>query len=317
MDQNNSCAVGIYITRNCNLNCEYCTVKDKKLVELNYEQWCDAFDIVADIGVTKVNILGGEPTIKKDIDRIIKYAVQEKKLAISLISNGTSDFEMLKKLVDSGLQSFSSSVDVLDGTSSDVSSSIKSKVGLESLKKMKEYGINDLTAYCVLSRITMPRIVNQIKVLSDLGIATYILPFHYGKGEEFWQTRAKNYNPKLSLTAENTEELKAVTDQILELKNNGYLVKNSYSYLRNLVNNYIGFKWHCTDIMSELRIDADGKLMYCHDYSGDSPDRISIFDIRDKVKFEAYKQKRREGIKNCPGCYWPSQYHNLEALTDN
>lgn len=316
MDKKNMCVVGIYITRNCNLNCEYCTVKDKNLVELNYEQWCDAFDIIKNLGINKINILGGEPTIKKDIDRIIKYAVKEKNMVTSLISNGTSNFDVLKKLVNSGLSSFSSSVDVLGGDSFDESSSLKSKVGLESLKKMKEYGISDLTAYCVLSRITMPLIVNQIKALSDLGISTYILPFHYGSGEKFWQTRAQNTITKLSLSAEDKEELQALINQVLELKRKGYLVKNSYSYLQNLIDNYIGFKWHCTDVLSELRIDADGRLMYCHDYN-DSEEHLSIFNLIDKEKFEEFKQKRCAGIKKCPGCYWPSQYHNLEAIINN
>lgn len=79
--------VHIAITNKCNLKCKHCYNIDSGL-ELTKEQWFKIIDYLADWGVLKLQISGGEPLIHKDFKKIIFYAAK-KNFSLMLFTNGT------------------------------------------------------------------------------------------------------------------------------------------------------------------------------------------------------------------------------------
>jgi len=93
--------LSLQATKKCNLKCEYCyTANDPSWQERTTEQLCDLFDEMYSRGTRWVNILGGEPLMRKDIGDIVKYA-KKKHMYVELATNGwfiKNNIDVLKKV---------------------------------------------------------------------------------------------------------------------------------------------------------------------------------------------------------------------------
>src|SRR3990167_8766467 len=83
--------VSFLITNYCNLRCFYCYASDnfnsKKTSEPTYEQLINVIDQIYDAGCRWINILGGEPLLRNDIEDFIDY-VHSKGIFIEITTNG-------------------------------------------------------------------------------------------------------------------------------------------------------------------------------------------------------------------------------------
>jgi MoaA/NifB/PqqE/SkfB family radical SAM enzyme len=83
--------VSLLVTKRCNLRCFYCYAKDilnaRDVKEPTREQLIDILDQMDALGCRWVNVLGGEPLIRDDIDDIISHALA-KKMYVTLTTNG-------------------------------------------------------------------------------------------------------------------------------------------------------------------------------------------------------------------------------------
>ena len=79
--------VAAYITHRCNLRCTYCSSPYLKTAELSFGQWQKIFSELRSLGCQRVLLLGGEPLVRNDFDRMID---EIKKLGMQcvLTSNG-------------------------------------------------------------------------------------------------------------------------------------------------------------------------------------------------------------------------------------
>ena len=78
-------AVLAELTHRCPLQCPYCSNPlelERARGELTTEEWLDALEQMADMGVLQVHFSGGEPMVRKDLE-----ALTEKACAVGLYSN--------------------------------------------------------------------------------------------------------------------------------------------------------------------------------------------------------------------------------------
>ncbi|MGR5096010.1 radical SAM protein [Vibrio maritimus] len=100
----------------CNLNCSFCYNKTDKRSEkeVPVSVWENFFDQMADAGVMKLSIAGGEPFADENIFEVIS-AARERGLSVSMTSNGTLlNNRILQQLAESGLKRLTISVDSAD-----------------------------------------------------------------------------------------------------------------------------------------------------------------------------------------------------------
>jgi len=79
------------VTRSCNLKCIHCyahAVRQNPEPELDTEQAIRVLDDLADFGAPVVLFSGGEPLLRRDLDRLARYAV-EKGMRAVISTNGT------------------------------------------------------------------------------------------------------------------------------------------------------------------------------------------------------------------------------------
>lgn len=115
----------ISVTDRCNFRCSYCMpseifnkdysfIKQNKI--LSYEEIIQISKILKKVGLNKIRITGGEPLLRKNIDKLIyKLKYEEGINNVSMTTNGSllTD-KKLNELKASGLDSITLSLDTLD-----------------------------------------------------------------------------------------------------------------------------------------------------------------------------------------------------------
>ncbi|TVP40427.1 GTP 3',8-cyclase MoaA [Candidatus Nitrosocosmicus arcticus] len=107
----------ISITDRCNMQCIYCMPSNNtKWLEqdnlLSYEQITRLAKIFVSLGIEKIKITGGEPTVRGNVENLIKSLSSIEGLrSISMTTNGILLKDKIKILKESGLESLNISLD--------------------------------------------------------------------------------------------------------------------------------------------------------------------------------------------------------------
>lgn len=80
--------LGLHITTECNYNCAYCYAERYRDNKLSLEKLLSLIDDAKDLGAESVNLLGGEPLLSRDLDKIILH-INKRKMRVMLFTNGS------------------------------------------------------------------------------------------------------------------------------------------------------------------------------------------------------------------------------------
>lgn len=163
----NEFIIDFQVTKNCNLNCEFCCGADRRRNDSTTLEIKSVIDKLEKAGVDRIVLTGGEPLVRKDIDEIIKY-IYDKGINVYLSTNGyflKEHLDIISKCVDCvGLP--------LDGYTPQLSKEMTRKdsqldTTLNALKLIKETNKNIITKVgTVVSKI-------NYKTLDKLGELLY------------------------------------------------------------------------------------------------------------------------------------------------
>lgn len=120
----------ISVTDRCNFRCGYCMPRtafgsDHPFLPhaelLSFEEITRAARIALSLGVRKLRLTGGEPLLRKDIDKLVAQLAQLRTLdgeppELTLTTNGSLLKRKAQALKDAGLQRVTVSLDALDDT---------------------------------------------------------------------------------------------------------------------------------------------------------------------------------------------------------
>lgn len=101
--EENLAYLSIALTTRCNLNCVYCSKKDRKVKDIDNGLLKRVLKEAIDLGLTKVEFTGGEVFLYPYFWEIIPW-LREKDVTVLIVTNGTLiDREVAIKLADSGV----------------------------------------------------------------------------------------------------------------------------------------------------------------------------------------------------------------------
>jgi len=105
----------ISLTNECNLKCFYCHREGQSLSfqEMTPEEIERIVRIASKLGIKKVKLTGGEPTIRKDIVEIVRR-IRPYVEDLSMTTNGTTMKLLAEPLKEAGLDRVNISLDTLD-----------------------------------------------------------------------------------------------------------------------------------------------------------------------------------------------------------
>jgi pyrroloquinoline quinone biosynthesis protein E len=110
------------LTHRCPLQCPYCSNPlelERSNAELTAAQWGETFRQAASIGALQLHLSGGEPTIRRDLEEILGYAVEAGLYSNLVTSAVLLTRERLQRLAEIGLDHVQVSVQDVVAESSD------------------------------------------------------------------------------------------------------------------------------------------------------------------------------------------------------
>jgi len=109
----------ISVTDRCNFRCTYCMPLDKyewisRLEVLSFEEIARLTGLFVRLGVQKVRLTGGEPLLRRDLERLVSLLAPLELKDLSLTTNGSLLAEKAPALAAAGLRRVNVSLDTLD-----------------------------------------------------------------------------------------------------------------------------------------------------------------------------------------------------------
>ena len=107
------------VTDRCNLRCRYCMPEEDYVWlpredVLSFEELATLAGYFADLGVEKVRLTGGEPLLRRDLSRLVRLLVHDRRIReIALTTNGVLLAEYAQELYEAGLHRVTVSLDTL------------------------------------------------------------------------------------------------------------------------------------------------------------------------------------------------------------
>ncbi|KIX13188.1 heme b synthase [Dethiosulfatarculus sandiegensis] len=164
-------------TRRCNLSCLHCRAgaEDENYPnELTTAQGEEMLKDLATMGKPVIILTGGEPLLRKDIFHLARFGT-DLGLRMVMAVNGTlMTDEIAQRMVDSGIQRISVSIDGPDAKSHDAFRGLDGAFdkALEGLESAKKVGL-DFQLNTTVTRSNLPWMENIHKLAEDLGAVAH------------------------------------------------------------------------------------------------------------------------------------------------
>lgn len=251
------------LTYRCQNNCIHCYAGGPhETPELNTDQWKMVIDKLHSIGIFIFTFTGGEPTLRKDLPELLRYA-QEKGTVTGLVTNGRrlKEKEYVKKLVNAGLDFVQITIESHDPSIHDSITSVKGswRETVEGIKNVIPTPIY-ATTNTTLNKYNADGFLKTIEFLHDLGVTVF------GCNSLIYSGSAPKIADEFALTI---DELKELLPRIQE-KAHGLGMKfmwytpTQYCQL-DPVNLGLGVK-SCSAARINMCIGSQGEVYPCQSY---------------------------------------------------
>jgi len=248
-------AVSWRLTNRCNRRCRYCDIWEETDGELAPDEALALVDQLADAGVLRVSLSGGEPLLRDDFDAIVGRLLS-RGLDVSVNTNGTylpKHVHRLDRAVRVTL-SFDGPADVHDAVrGADGHAEVTRALGM-----LRERGVQ-ATLTTVLTERNVDRVDEVLAYMSEWGARVLFQP---GTLETLGQARE---NPTVSAEAAYVARYRQAIDRLVTLKRGMYrrFIVNSEKGLYHLRNWPDPTPIPCYVGRLYARVEANGDIYPC------------------------------------------------------
>jgi MoaA/NifB/PqqE/SkfB family radical SAM enzyme len=213
--------VTLSLTDKCNFRCRYCDLPHMNREEMTTADWHRAIDELADAGMMRVSIMGGEPLLRKDVGELVDH-LKARGVNVAMNTNGwyfAQKIDVVAKL-DLVCITLDGPRDHNDG---------QRHVGahdrvLEAIDLAKSRGVKVITM-TVVTNADLDVVDYVLQVASDKGIRAFFQIEHPSDGDT-----NKTIAPQIADDA----AIAALAQHLLKRKEEGWPVGPSKTYLRQL-----------------------------------------------------------------------------------
>lgn len=189
----------ISVTDRCNFRCTYCMPKsvydrDFKFLErtqlLSFDEINRLVGIFKDHGVEKVRITGGEPLLRKQLEKLLEMISASHKLDLTLTTNATLLKQKASTLLDAGLNRITVSLDSLDDQTFQVMNDMKVPVSkvLEGIEEADRVGFKPIKINMVVKQgVNDQHVVEMAKYFKGTGHIVRFIEFMDVGSTNGWQ----------------------------------------------------------------------------------------------------------------------------------
>lgn len=306
------------ITNNCNLKCIYCANEGNYTTHeiLDNFNIIKAIDKIEDLGIKHIRLLGGEPTLISNFNKIIDL-ILSKKIYLSMSTNGTGinkeTVNILKKYspltysINVSLDSINADENALNRGENSYNIAIKAINMLNSIDNI------NLTVFSVFTKNNIHSIYQTYQELNKMKIK------HYGGTIALLRGLADT-----SMILDISED---ILDILIKIKNYadekedntkfyfnlGYRASNEVSYTNKTLNisdvdSNIIFRRKCNAGVTRLHMESNGDIYPCDNLKFPQFFLGNIIDIEKPISLwentiiDMIWNIRRNNKENCKSC---------------
>jgi len=162
----------LLITDRCNFRCPYCRgMREECRGDISLDRALETIRIWTEDNLKNIRFSGGEPTLHKDLIKMVAYAKKRGVERIALSTNGSAKTSFYDELIEAGVNDFSISLDACCSTYADKMAGVDNQFEkvIANIKHLSEKTY--VTVGVVFTEDTVDSIVDVIKLASDLGVS--------------------------------------------------------------------------------------------------------------------------------------------------
>ncbi|MGD6809995.1 MAG: radical SAM protein [Candidatus Bathyarchaeia archaeon] len=246
------------ITYACNSKCKTCTywqMTDRKSEDMSTEQVFRLLDEAYDCGMRGYYLFGGEPTVRRDIGKIVDYA-KNKGFLTTMNTNGSllaTKAQELKALdmVFVSLDYFNDYHDFIRGKPRAF------KEVMEGIDEIRKAGHTRVVLVTTISSLNFEAIEPMAKLARDLHVGISYNSVEPTVKSSFEAGRSQSPVADYGLTK---RQLQTFYEKLLALKIEGYPLMETELVLKHFVE---GRSWTCDFPKMFVYVSADNKIFSC------------------------------------------------------
>lgn len=258
--------VRISVTDRCNIRCFYCMPEEVRFGPrdevLRFEEIERLVRILADLGVDKVRLTGGEPLVRKDLPRLIERISSTDGIEeIALTTNGVLLAPQAKSLYDSGLRRLNVHLDTLDrATFEKITRRDEFDRVVAGIEEALRLGFKLKINAVALKGVTDDDVVPLAKFGRERGVEVRFIEFMPLDAQGLWdRSRVLLADEMIERLQEEIGPLIAVPDQDPRAPATEYQFADGIGHVGFIASVSKPFCLNC----NRIRLTADGKLRYC------------------------------------------------------
>lgn len=307
-------SIDLYVTKRCNLNCIYCFADaeyiSKQSVngqgkEMSLDMINNVIDQIAELGIKKTIVTGGEITLRKDLTEIIRR-LRNYGIEVILPTNAyLMNDQLAKELKKLGIKKVQTKLDAAKPETQDKLSRVKGSYTrlINGIKTLKKYSF-EISTVAVATAWNIYEIPEVIKICADLDIEE-VNPRIYTPGIWALKGRGGAYlNPSSDSIIWLEKQIKKLQE---EYKGKMRISSLDSEMLSNREDGEIiscqGGISNCTILHNGLVVPCEMLSDFCEDFIIGDVKNTSLYDIwnSEKTKKWAFRKDSTLG-KVCLSC---------------
>ncbi len=183
----------IQVTDRCNYRCDFCMPPDPVWLDrkeiLTFEEIRTVAGVLAKMGVEKIRLSGGEPLVRRDLEKLVKMLAETRGLrSLNLTTNGSLLKPIASRLKENGLTGATVSLHSLRPERYAAITGAKNALPLvlEGIEEARRVGL-PLKINCVIrSGNNDDEIIAFAELARDWGVAVRFIEYMPFDGKRFW-----------------------------------------------------------------------------------------------------------------------------------
>ena len=296
----------------CNSHCTYCNIWQREREAISLSDLLLAVDELCKLGVFIISLTGGEPALFPQLPALIAY-IRSRDVFVQTMTNGSLlRKKILTAVIEAGLNALVLSLDTLDNKRYHMLRGMPLEPVLQ--------GVNDLLSFrseksfpllavnCVISKTNLADIIPLVRWCSERGVSIGFQPLH-SNFDSRGQHSLLNFQP------EDEYQLICLIEDLVKMKQEGYLVNNDEQYL-DAIPQYLVYRklpetFVCKTGYTAVVLDQNQNVKTC--WSMPAVGNLKTQQIADIWQSEDCQQSRFRMLSlDCPKC-WSRAHTELQV----
>jgi len=160
------------LTNRCNFNCPYCRgLREELQQDMSFADAMKALSIWIKEGLKNVRFSGGEPTVYRRLNNLVRFCKKNNVERIAVSTNGSMRYEVYEQLLEDGVNDFSISLDACCSSFGDQMTGVigKWEIVVDNIRRLSKETY--VTVGTVLTQENIEKVNDIVNFAHGLGVA--------------------------------------------------------------------------------------------------------------------------------------------------